>query len=276
MLNKVEVRTDQGDMLSLPLDDISVGYSVQDIEGLDPVPSNMVSSGFAGLDGEQFQSSRREKRNLILTLGLEPDYVTKTARELRNDLYKWFMPNRRNHVNFRFYTDDFPTIDISGRTETFKCPLFVKEPVATISVLCYDPDFYEPIEVEISGMTTPYSISPDEFEYSGTIDTGFVFHMEIDRDVSDFTIWHQLEGQPATSLPVVGDFVTGDVIDISTVPGNKYATLTRGSVLSSILYMVSPQADWMKFYEGINAVRVQTEGAAIPYTIKYTNKHGGL
>src|SRR5687768_8673183 len=98
MLNKVEARTDLGAMLSLPFDDISSGYLVQSIEGLDPVPANIVSTSFARLDGEQYQSSRREKRNPILRLGLEPDYTTQTVRELRNNLYRWFMPGK--NVNF--------------------------------------------------------------------------------------------------------------------------------------------------------------------------------
>jgi len=273
MLNKVEARTVRGAMLSLPFDDISGGYLVQGIDGLDPVPANIVSTSFARLDGEQYQSARREKRNLVLRLGLEPDYTTQTVRELRNNLYRFFMP--RQLSAFRFYTDDFPTVDIEGRVETFDCPLFVKEPVATISVLCLDPDFYEPIEVEISGSTTD-GVFMGNIDYAGTVDTGIIFTLNVDRAMSGFTIYHQPEGEQVRTLVVVGDFVAGDIVEISTIPGNKYATLTRGSVISSILYTVSPYSDWTRLQEGPNALRVFAEGAAVPYTIRYTTKHGGL
>lgn len=273
MLNKFEVRTDQGALLSLPLDEISSGYLVQGIEGLDPVPANIVSSSFARLDGEQYQSSRREKRNLIIKLGLEPDYVNKTVKQLRDDLYQWFMPPQT--TNLRFFTDDMPTVDIQGRVETFDCPLFVKEPIATISVLCFNPDFYEPVQVEIEGNTTS-GTTMGTIDYEGTVDTGIVFSIAINRSITGFTIYHQPEGAQVRTLVVTGAFVNGDVVEISTIPGNKYARLTRGSVVSSVLYTVSPYSDWTRLQKGANDLRVYAEGAAIPYTIRYTNKHGGL
>lgn len=273
MLDKVEVRTEQGEVLSLPFADISGGYLMQGMDGLDPVPANIVSTSFANGDGEQYQSSRREKRNLIIQLGLEPDYTTKTVQQLRNDLYRWFLPPRR--ANFRFFTDDTPLVDIWGRVESFRCPLFVKEPIATISVLCFDPDFYEPVEVEISGETTS-GTTMGSIDYTGTVDTGIVFQIEIDRTTTGFTIYHQPAGDQVRTLVVSGQFVAGDVVEVSTSPGSKYATLTRGSVISDILYTVSPYSDWIRFQPGSNALRVYTEGAAIPYTIRYTNKHGGL
>lgn len=273
MLDKVEVRTDQGELLSLPFADISGGYMVQSIEGLDPVPANIVSSSFARLDGEQYQSARREKRNLIVKLGLEPDYTSQTVEQLRNNLYRWFLPPR--NANFRFFTDNNPLVDISGRVETFDCPIFVKEPVATMSILCLDPDFYEPIEVEIAGQTTA-GTAMGNIDYEGTVDTGIVFTININRSLTGFTLIHQPAGEQQRRLDVVGQFVSGDVVAISTVPGNKYVTRTRGSVISSVLYMVSPYADWTRLQPGNNGFRVVAEGAAIPYTIRYTNKHGGL
>lgn len=272
-LSKVELRTDQGVMLSLPLDDISEGFLVQDIQGLDPVPASIVSSSYARLDGDQFQSARREKRNPIFRIGLEPDYTTQTVRELRGLLNKFLNPKKNVHM--RFYTDDFPTVDISGVVETFNCPLFVKEPVATSSVICFDPDFYEPIQVTVAGNTTS-TVLNGNIDYTGTVDTGIIFKMTFNRDVTTFTIYHQPEGEAVQTMQVSGNFLSGDAIEISTVPGNKYAILTRGGTESSVLYTVSPYAVWTRFLPGNNAVRVQTEGAAIPYTIQYTNKHGGL
>lgn len=272
-LSKVELRTDLGAMLSLPLGDISGGYLVADITGLDPVPANIVSSSFARLDGDQFQSARREKRNPVFTIGLEPDYTTQSVRELRAQLNKFLNPKKNVHM--RFYTDDAPTVDISGVVETFNCPLFVKEPVATSSVICFDPDFYEPVQVTVSGNTTA-STTMGNVPYSGTVDTGIIFKMTFNRSVSTFTIYHQPEGEGLQSMQISGNFLSGDILEISTVPGDKYAILTRGGVQTSILYTVSPYAQWTKFQPGNNALRVYTEGAAIPYTIQYTNKHGGL
>ena len=272
-LNKVEVRTDQGVLLSLPLDDISDGYLVEDISGLDPVPANIVSSSFARLDGEQYQSSRREKRNPVFRIGLEPDYTSETVQQLRTRLYKFFLPKKS--VNMRFFSDEFPTVDIAGRVETFNCPLFVKDPVATVSVICFDPDFYEPVLKTMSGTTVSNEV-PGIINYTGSVDTGVVFRMTLNRSLSAFAIYHTPEGEQAQTMQITGNFLAGDVLTISTVPGDKYATRTRGGAVSSILYTVSPYAVWTKLQPGNNALRVYAEGAGIPYTIQYTNKHGGL
>jgi len=272
-LSKVEVRTDQGVMLPLLLDDISEGILVQKITGLGPVRANIVSSSFARLDGEQYQSSRREKRNIVLQLGLEPDYTNQTVREIRNRLYQFFLPKKR--VNLRFYTDNFPTVDISGYVESFDADLFTRDPSAGISVLCFDPDFYEPTQVTVSGSTVSSGVTGN-IDYEGTVDTGVVFQLKVNRSITGFTIFNTPAGQPVQSLQVTGNFLSGDTIDISTVPGDKFAQMTRGGTRSSILYAVSPYATWTSLQPGNNAFRVYAEGAAIPYTVRYTKKHGGL
>src|SRR5690606_905766 len=127
----------------------------------------------------------------------------------------------------------------------FDCPLFVKEPVATISLLCFNPDFYEPVEVEISGNTVSSGVM-GTIDYEGTIDSGIVFSIAINRSITGFTIYHQPEGEQVRSMVVAGAFVAGDVVEISTVPGNKYANLTRGSMVTSVLYTVSPYSDWTR------------------------------
>ena len=93
MLTAVEAFTPQGENLFLPLQDSSGGYVVQDIDGLDPVNAQIVSSKFARLEGEQYQSSYREKRNILISLGLEPDYgAALSVSQLRSRLYDFFMP----------------------------------------------------------------------------------------------------------------------------------------------------------------------------------------
>jgi hypothetical protein len=113
MLTKVEVRASQGGFISLPLDDASSGYIVQSVEGLDPVKATLVSSSFAQQDGSKYQSSRRESRNIKLTLGLEPDWVNDTVRSLRSRLYSTFMP--KNAVDMTFLMSDGLEVGICSR-----------------------------------------------------------------------------------------------------------------------------------------------------------------
>ena len=70
--------------------------------------------------------------------------------------------------------------------------------------------------------------------------------------------------------------VSGDILQLNTVEGNKFATVTRGGSVKSAISGPSPQADWIQLAPGTNKLRVNVSGAAIPYTFKYTSRYGGL
>lgn len=275
MLNKVEVLTEQGVLLTLPLQDISQGYSVQDIEGLDPVKATLVSSAFAQMDGEQYQASRREKRNIVLTLGYEPDYAVGTVMDLRKKLYSFFMPKQR--VLLRFFQTGEPVLQIYGRVESLVSPKFAKEPTAVISLICFDPDFYNPSPIIIPGNTTSSSIEQTHV-YPGSVESGIIFRLLVNRDITEFTIYHRPPDDSLRQLDfsVATPLVAGDILTISTIPGNKYATLTRGGVDTSLLFGISPQSNWISLFSGTNKYRIYAEGTGIPYQIEYTTKYGGL
>jgi hypothetical protein len=275
MLYKVEVRTERGALLTLPMEDISDGFIIEEIQGLDPVKATIVSSGFAQLDGEQYQSSRREKRNIIIKLALAPDFVDTTMQGLRNTLYNFFMT--KSVVKLRFYSVDQPVMAIEGRVESFDAPKFAKDPTATISILCLDPDFTNTALQTFSG-TTVGSTLETTIQYDDTVDTGFLFKLLVNRTMSDFTIYHRPPNASLRSLEFtsITPLVAGDVVNINTQPGNKYATLSHSGSSASVLYSVSPQASWPSLYPGGNKLRIFAEGVGVPYTIEYTEKFGGL
>lgn len=273
MLNKVEVRTDQGDLLTLPMQDVSEGYIIQEIDGLTPVKATIVSSSFAQMDGEQYQSARREKRNIVMKLDLEPDYTDQTVWGLRQRLYEFFMP--KSNVNLRFFVAGVPPVDISGRVESFDSDLWSAEPTVSLSILCFNPDFYDPTPVVVPGVTVADD-STMPIEYEGTVETGIKFSLAVNRTISGFTIYHTPPSDELRSLAFAYPLLNGDVVEISTIRGSKYATLIRAGVGTSVLYGISPYANWIELEPGTNQIRVLVSGAAIPYTIEYTKKYGGL
>jgi len=273
MLIAVEARTAQGDLLALPLSDNSSGFTIEDIDGLDPVNATLVSSSFANLAGEQFQAARREKRNIVIKLSLNADYIQQSIRQLRNSLYNFFMP--QSEVFLRFIMDDDDPVNISGRIESFVSPLFAQDPEATISVICFDPDFAAGTSTVTSGSTANDS-SETLIQYPGTIETGFELTMNLTRNISGFVIYNRAFDNTTRFLEYDGLLQTGDSLLISTVNGNKAALLTRGGVESSSLYAISPYSDWIQLFPGDNNFRVYTEGAAIPFFLEYTTKFGGL
>lgn len=273
MITLVEARTLQGTLLSLPLGDVSGGYSIQKITGLDPVKATIVSSPFSNTDGEQYQSSRREKRNIVVSLGVETDYLTNSVRSLRKRLYDFF--RTKSYVNLRFYDDDGLTVAIDGRVESFDSDLFTEEPSIDISILCFDPDFVNVSSNTFSGSTVATSTN-GLVQYDGDIETGFVFTLNVNRTLTEFTIYNTGPDGIVRSLDVAASLVSGDVVTVSTISGSKYVRLTRAGVTTSLLYGMTTQSDWIEFQSGENHFRVYAIGAAIPYSITYTKRYGGL
>lgn len=273
MLASVDVIPNNGTTLTLTLADPSNGFETRNIDGLDPVKATLVSSSFANFDGQQYHNSRREARNIIFTIGLVQDFITTSAQSLRRQLYGFFMP--KSQVKLRFRMADGTYFDIDGRVESFDSTLFSKEPSVTISVMCFDPDFYQPVPVTFNGLTTS---TTDEtlFSYDGTVDTGLSFTLDVDRDLFDFTIFHRAPDGTITTMEITLALANLDVVDIVTVPGSKAVTLTRAGETTFALWGLTPVSGWIQLQPGDNYIRVFAEGAPIPFSIEYIAKYGGL
>ena len=273
MLTLVEVRNSAGDLLSLQLDDISDGYLLGGVGGLDPGNAVLTSSDYAQQDGAQYHSAKRPARNITMSIELRPDWSVDTVKDLRTRLYKWFMP--KGQIELRFIDEDDSTVTITGRVESCESGLFSKEPSVTVSVMCFDPDLLAMSATEISGDTVS-DTTTTLVSYDGTVETGIVLTLNVDRTESDFTIYHTKPGGEVVSLDFAASMVADDVVVINTITGSKGATLTRAAVSSSVLYGVSPQSVWIELLPGDNLIRVYTTGAGIPYTLSYTKRYGGL
>jgi hypothetical protein len=66
------------------------------------------------------------------------------------------------------------------------------------------------------------------------------------------------------------------VVQISTVPGQKGATITRDNVTTSYLYGVDPTSTWLVLEPGDNYISVVKDGDAVGFTIDFTAKYEGL
>lgn len=273
MPNLVEVRTDRGLLLSLPLDDQNEGFLVKSIDGLDPVDATLTYSSIANQDDEQEQSSKRVKRNIVLKLGYEPDYVNDSVKKLRDRLYGFFMP--KSQVRLRFYSDDMPTVEIVGRVEKMNAPLFARDPEATISILCAKSNFVGLDTLTFGGNTTS-AATEQTVLYDGSIETGGLFTITPNRSLSSFTIYNRLPDDSVLSQAFAYSLLAGDSLEINSVTLSKSARLTRAGSTTSALYGISPYSQWLNLFPGENKIRIAAAGAAIPWTFKYANKYGGL
>lgn len=273
MLTLVQAASDQGTTLGFSLLDNSNGYTVQDITGLDPVKASIVEAAYADLDGTQFQSATRTSRNIVFTIGLQAGYGPQNVRALRDTLYRVFRLKR--NVSLLFSYDDGTERQVAGRVESVECPLFVQKPVATVSIICGDPDFADPNPAEITGVTTNVATEV-LYQYDGTSEVGFVFTCTVDDTPAGINIRIRDDSNNFQELDFAADIEAGDLITISTVQGSKGATITRNGQTTSYLYGVDPSSAWLTLEPGDNYISVVKDGDVANFKIDYTAKYEGL
>lgn len=251
----------------------SIGYQLEEIEGLDPVKATISSSNFGLTDGASYQSSRRDIRNIVMRIGLVPDFVTNTVQSLRLGLARKMMP--KSQVTLKFHDADGTVFRTVGRVESFEAPMFVQSPKVTISFLCMDPDFISEVESSFSGSSVP-DLTNATLNYEGTVNTGFRLEMTVNRPTNEIAFVVQTSEGDTKRMDFAMALVSGDRIEISSVFGEKGVWITKNGIRESALYATTPNSHFMTLSNGTNLVRVQLAGEAIPYTIKYYARHGGL
>lgn len=272
-ISMVEVVSENSETLQFPFKDLSANYYITNIEGLDPVKAELTSSSYGTVDGAQLQATRRESRNIVITLEYNPDWESNSVRSLRQILYSNMMPE--SNVLLRFILSDDTVAEITGTVESFESPIFAKDPEATLSVICFKPDFYDPDQVTWP-TTTAADLTENVLTYDGNIASGFLFRLLVDRELADFTLFVRGPDSIVYEMDFAAPLDDGDIVEISTVPGNKYCQLIRSGVASSLLYAISPQSDWPFLKPGANNIRVYCAGAAVDCEFIYTKMYGGL
>jgi hypothetical protein len=273
VLSRVEITNRRGETLVFETEESDSGYQIAEIGGLDPVKATLVSTSYAGADGEEFKSAKRGARNIVFKLDLDPDFNPSTYTLLRKDLYSFFMPKTR--VSMSFFVEEELVVNIAGYVEELSAPLFEQDPQIDISIMCFQPDFVDPEIVELEGST----VSDETWtpiEYPGTVETGTVLTLNVDRELTDFTIYNQDEAGNLIQLDFTGELIAGDMLVISSLRGSKGITLTRSAMSSSYLYGRSAQSNWIEFMEGTNNFRVYAVGDPVPYVLEYVVRYGGL
>lgn len=288
LLNALKVTNSRGSVLNIPLEDYSSGFFVKNIDGLDPVKANLVSTSFANQNGEQYQSSRREVRDIKITLGLDPKYEIQDAKALRDQLYTYFMPQTESLLTFSMFDryaasilNETLNLDIVGRVETFEAPLFTADPEVNVTLRCFDPDFYDPNLVSYIGVTNS-TLVEQILTYKGTVETGVLLTITPTlpaHSISSFSIYHHPPDGSFRGLDFNYPLVNGDTLTINSKVGEK--SVIYKSVLGaekSVLYAVTPQSSWFELQPGDNQFQIYANIAdpGIPFKVEYMDKYGGL
>jgi hypothetical protein len=126
-------------MASLPIGGDN-RVQIRNISGLGPVKADVITVP-SNKQGDLFQNTRIGKRNIVLTLGLNPNWIDETMSSLRHDLYWHLYPMAWR--TFQFISDDWPAVEIKGCVESFEDNMFSQDPEIIVSVICPYPYFVE-------------------------------------------------------------------------------------------------------------------------------------
>lgn len=277
MIDLLRITKSTGTYMQLVLTDPSDGYLVTDITGLEPGKATMVSTTFANAPGAQYQTSRREVRNIVFTVGLRPGRGN-TVDSLRSNLYAYLMPQSK--ITLTFWTTELEPVKIEGVVESFEYTKFTKSPQATISILCYDPDF---LALSSNTKTTVVGGSGITIDYEGTVNTGLITKVILEGSAINLSPAVSIKNTAAgevqsfnfihyANLPVT----TRSYLQVNTNRFEKAVTLQSGTVVSSAIAYVQPFSSWIQLIPGSNKLVTSFSRAGTTVQYTYTNRYGGI
>jgi hypothetical protein len=281
VLTKLEVLGLRSLVPTLPLaEDGDAGsdpIQVLGINGLGPVKANITTAPYGAFDGEALSGMSVPKRNIVLTIGLHPDWSVQTIEELRQLLYNYFMPKLL--VQLRFHSTNFPVVKIDGYVESMEPNIFVKSPTIEVSIICPAPDFIAVDAATITGITNDGSDTTD-IEYIGSVSTGVI--LKITKAVGtpgEDGIQINLSGEYAPLTFLARGNLTDDIYwEMSTTPGGKYVRSVSQSLgtITNYLNDISYDASWPMLYPGLNRLSVITPVVGQNWELSYFTRFGGL
>ena len=282
MLRRLEVFSANPSAPELPLGGFTPNddpVQLRSIDGLGPVKAELASTAFASGRGELFQGGSIGKRNIVLSLGLNPNWVDQTMTTLRHQLYAYLLPEA--WTKLRFYSEDMPTVDIEGIVESFEPNIFSQDPEIQVSILCHKPDFIDIDATRYEGIVDD-GTSELEFVYVGTVATGFELRIDGSAAVpiytGNFTIGNKAPEEPQ-NFEVEGVFVDPTkYFKLSSVRNAKRAQIVskEDGLATNLLSKVTSASVWPEIRPGTNLFSVAAAETGQHWVMAYYNRFGGL
>lgn len=277
------------------------GFAITQIKGLGPQKSSINMTEISTSDGGTINSSRRNARNIVLTLDFSfYSYRYSSIEEARYDTYKYF-PGGYD-VDLEIETD-FRVAKIRGRVEDNAPNIFAKQETAMISIICPDPNFYSAGEkgnntVVFSGVEKVFefpfennSLTEPLIEfgsienkteqvvtYQGDAKIGVTITIHALGEAGTLTIYNtgtreimRIDTNKLAEMTGAG-ITSGDEIVICTVRNQKGATLLRGGKEINILNCLGKPIQWFTLSKGDNIFAYTAEGGSSNLQFKIENK----
>ena len=236
-------------------------YQVMSIQGLNPPKATINLTPIAGIDGDQFNSSKLESRNIVLMIKINGDVELN-----RQNLYNYFVT--KEWCRF-YYSNGHRDVFIDGYVESLECDFFSNSEYAELSIICPQPYFksLDQMIVDISNTLAlfefPFSIEYDAPEVISSLETarvtnlfnpspsetGVMIDIQFLDSVSKLEIKNVETGE---DLTLQHTFLADDQVEINTQIGQKSAVLIRNGARTNIFSKIQKGSTFFQLRAGDN------------------------
>jgi Phage tail protein len=265
---------------TLPLDDYGRAETdliqIRDIQGLDPVKASVNTSPYGSIDGAAHVGDSVLTRNIVLTVGINPNWGTWSYESLRRLLYEYFMPKRQ--VRLVFTSDDMAPVEISGVVESAEINQFSNDPEFVVSVICPDPYFTAVDPEVVTGQSVRTGGPITAIHYDGNVETGMHVQVTYSSGASPTVIGVQVGDPSYLYFNVAAGVSASKYFEMNSLPMQKYVQnvdLSSG-VITNLLSKLQQGSDWPILQPGETDFSVITDAGVQDWELRYYERFGGL
>ena len=280
MLTQIDVvyGNEQGEQaLALPILGVTPKESllIRKVTGLNP-PDIDLFLGDYSRDGGTYQGRRVGRRNVVMTIDLNPNpALGQTVSGLRELLYKTFVDPLvdADHIELVLRSIDGRVRYLYGYTEKFETEIFDSESMVQISVICPDPYIRDLSETVLTNENGTWTTVP--FTYEGTAEAGFLAEIHVASSTNVVVVENN-----GRTMVLEHDFEGGDVIHLNTNRGERNVTYTRSGEDYPLIAKLTSASRWLELHSQANTMRVyataHNDGVAGVKTLSYRPSYWGV
>lgn len=284
---KCSIENEAGEVLDLTGNENI--YQLFNVDGTNPPLANVNLAVAAGKDGATFNSSKLNTRNVVLYIKINGNREENRQRLNNAARVKEWCRVR--------YSNNTRSVYIDGIVESVNYTPFTMRQVAQVSILCPDP-YWKGVD-EILGdssntvprFTFPFTIEENEpviiselMDDEGIIvnntsdaETGALITIRFNENAASVELRNETTGD---AIKLTYTFLAGDIVEISTVTGNKTIKLIRGGVVSNLMSAYNRGGTFPQLAPGVNRFGYLVDDEApegqIEIVFRYHNVYRGL
>lgn len=235
----------------------AMSYNVKDITGLDADAIVSKYYGSSGSGNDQFYNLMIEKRDVVMRIGLNPEWANASYSELRDDLYKLISSSRTGLIDIWFMNESGVVAVLSGWVTKFESPQFVKSPEVLITVKTKDPMLkaLDPVTVSVVGLVPADTNIQD---HVSSAPHGFDFTLTFTAAKATLIIGDPHDSSWTFKVTPAGGFLNGDVLHCSSDPNDKKLYVVRAGNTIYLADKIAAGSVWPIIFPGDNHFSLST------------------